>query len=428
MKQTVLLILWCFLSTAAFSQKKWDRNQYTTDTTVSYDQEVNAYTFDLEGKKQGFYWGDVNRSTMSLGNVRIRIRNNTGQIISINRVEAGDGAVLYLPVTRYDYIKPEEYIEVRPVFTPKIGPFTKSVFISYQKGTEQKELFITTWGVLFSEEQPLEQVKPADPVIQQPKTKEFRMLVKRGNTLITDQCSLIIWRGSRSEILRPIADSAEYVYFSFPALEDDVFKASIASRDFGRMETQIVCSRGSTYVEFIKPGEAYFYDAAWRTRYESDSNRYALDYSTAGSIPDSVCDSIQKVIAATGVKLLSQSCYQLQFESVKDAMQIEKQLMKGTRIIRLTPLIRIEEREQPEHLSNWCTIVFQDTVSEQWIRDQFKKLGIVKFYKDLAKDNRYSIEFIHSADTGYTSILDKLWTMKEVLSIQQHIHHTAAPD
>ncbi len=426
MKYIFPVFLGCLLSLPGFSQL--GKNRYKMDVTTVYNPDEKVYTFDLEGKKQGFYWGDSLTSEMPLGNVRFRVRNNTGQIVAITRMDASDGPVLYQPLKRPEYLMPDEILEMRPVFVRKEGPFTKSLYVAYQKGTEQKELYVVTWGNFPFYERTAENVSKEPVIKPKDELKECRITVKRGNKqLITDQCEMILWRPSGLETIKPVVDSAEYAYFPVKGTENEVFKATINSRDFGSMETWVVISRGDRYEEFVGTGESYYYDGYWRTRYVPDSSRYLLEFNPKGTSYDSICDSIRKVAVAAKIPFVAigKGCSMIQVVTNPYAILLEKKLLAGPHSIRMTPYVWREGDQKPALMWNECDVVFHDSVPESWVNRQFKELGIVRFYKNKRNENSYSIYFIHSADLGYQRILDDLWQMKEVVQVRQHVDQVA---
>jgi hypothetical protein len=138
-----LLALIAFVSSNCFGQNG-DIKRYKTDTTLIYKKEVKLYEFVLEGKKQGLFWDTL--KSIAFTNTSFKVKNNTGQIIILKRVRQEDGTITFFADSPNKIIYPDSSIHITMICSKRYGPFTRSVWITYMKGKEEKQSSITTWG------------------------------------------------------------------------------------------------------------------------------------------------------------------------------------------------------------------------------------------------------------------------------------------
>lgn len=463
MKIAILLLF--FLHVFIVSSQCAKKEAFQPDTLVVFVEGVKTYNFQIEGKRQGFFWGDV-RENMNLRVCRFRFYNNTGEIIQIKRVDAGDGSVLFLKTNGVEFLKPNEYVEVEPLFTRRdgSGPFHKTSFLEYVKGSETKSMGVIHWGCFYytpEQEQKKsdslsgnsnESVKPSvvkvpkpvvsivqPPVPLEPavdktkpvaaiekKTINYELKIYRDRENQSALCRLEIIRNGKVEKVLPcMSDSLKETVLAFKATLGEILQARVIHEKLGTMSTSLKCTYPYPYMyqEFIGAKEEYYYAFGNKTLLLRDSSDYQLNFSTMHY--KTGLDSAYVLIASSGIPCKKIGWDEVRIDKPEDAIKLEKYLLKSSMRIHLDPKIWDgRDRRTPTFLVNSCAIRFREGVGEEWILTQFKRFQITNFYKtsyEKEESLEYQVIFIHGADRGYNTILDKFWLMKEVTSINQDV-------
>ena len=463
MKAIILLLF--FLLTLSSSAQCAKKEAFHPDTLVVFVEGVKIYNFQIAGKRQGFFWGDV-RENMNLRLCRFRFYNNTGEIIEIKRVDAGDGSILFLKTNGVQFLKPNEYVEVEPLFTRRdgSGSFSKTSFLEYVKGSETKSMGVIHWGCFYYKPEQEQKKpdslsvnsngsvkptvakvpKPVASIVQPPaplepevdktkpvaviekKTINYELKIYRDRKNQSALCRLEIIRNGKVEKVLPcMIDSLKETVLAFKATVGEILQARVIHEKLGTMNTYLKCTSPYPYMyeEFIGAKEEYYYAFGNKTLLLRDSHTYQLNFSRMHY--KTGLDSAYALIASSGIPCKKIGWDEVRIDKQEDAMKLEKFLLKSSMRIHLDPKIwEGSDRQTPTFLVNSCAIRFREGVGEEWILTQFKHFQITNFYKtsyEKEESLEYQVIFIHGADRGYNTILDKFWLMKEVTSINQDV-------